>query len=204
MSEADGTRLQAVAAAPRSPLRVVVSSTNPVKVQSTACRTPPSLFLLTTSSRTQIEATRLAFSKTFPACDIIMISVSVPSGVPDQPMGDDQTRQGALNRACNARDMGEAADFFVGLEGGCVFGAPVELLSKEASSTQARPQELSCFAWGIVIKAKGSTVGAARTASFQLPESVANLVSQVSRPLLVCRTRIILFGREWSWALLMM
>jgi non-canonical (house-cleaning) NTP pyrophosphatase len=202
MSECEAPQLQAVAAAP-SLLRVVVSSTNPVKVQATACRSPPSSFLLTTSSRTQIEATRLAFSRTFPACDVVIISVSVPSGVPDQPMGDDQTRQGALNRACNARDMGQAADFFVGLEGGCVFEAPVVLPSKEASSSQARPQELSCFAWGVVIKAQGSTVGAARTASFQLPESVANLVSQVSRPLPLCSTRIILFGREWSSALRM-
>ena len=148
-----------------------------------------------------------------------MIAVAVPSGVPDQPMGDEETKLGALNRACNARDCvcgrGEAADFFVGLEGGCAFEAPVELpLSSAPSaapaaahtvappaaahtvappepstrpSAQARPQELSCFAWGIVIKAESSVVGAARTASFQLPNSVANLVSQVALFVPACR-----------------
>ncbi len=129
----------------------------------------------------QIEATRRAFSRTFPSCDVVIISVSVPSGVPDQPMGDDETRQGALNRACNARshlcDQGESADFFVGLEGGCVFEARVELPSTRGA--QGGTQQLSCFAWGIVIKTDSSVVGAARTASFQLPAAVADLVSQV-------------------------
>ncbi len=125
-------------------------------------------------------------------------------------MGDDETKLGALNRACNARDCvcgrGEAADFFVGLEGGCVFEAPVELPMSSAPSAapaaahtvtspetcthraaQARPQQLSCFAWGIVIKAESSVVGAARTASFQLPNSVANLVSQVALCFPACK-----------------
>ena len=128
-------------------------------------------------------------------------------------MGDEETKLGALNRACNARDCvcgrGEAADFFVGLEGGCAFEAPVELpLSSAPSaapavahtvappepstrpSAQARPQQLSCFAWGIVIKAESSVVGAARTASFQLPNSVANLVSQVTLFFPACRERL--------------
>jgi inosine/xanthosine triphosphatase len=109
---------------------------------------------------------------------VVVTSVSVPSGVPDQPMGDEQTRQGALNRACNASNLqGHAADFFVGLEGGCVFEAPVELPSSQSSP--ARPQQLSCFAWGIVVKRGSSVVGAARTASFQLPDCVAQLVAQV-------------------------
>jgi len=119
---------------------------------------------------------------------VSVTSVSVPSGVPDQPMGDEQTRQGALNRACNASNLpsgpGQAADFFVGLEGGCVFEAPVEIPSSQ--SAPARPQQLSCFAWGIVVKRGSSVVGAARTASFQLPDCVAQLVAQVrsSLPLL--------------------
>jgi non-canonical (house-cleaning) NTP pyrophosphatase len=96
-------------------------------------------------------------------------------------MGDGQTRQGALNRACNARDLvlsrGQSADYYVGLEGGCSFEEPVTLPSSHRAQ-----QELTCFAWGIVVKAGSSVVGAARTASFQLPDSVARLVAQV-RPL---------------------
>ena len=139
-----------------------------------------------------------------------MISVSVPSGVPDQPMGDAQTRQGALNRACNARDSvadgGDAVDFFVGLEGGCVFEAPVELPSLP-SSAQAAPhapaQELSCFAWGVVIKPGSSKVGVARTASFQLPDSVAQLVSQVPPCIDGLMPRLMLRFREWNLELRM-
>jgi inosine/xanthosine triphosphatase len=45
--------------------------------------------------------------------------VTVPSGVPDQPWGDEQTRLGAFNRAGNA--LAETgADLGVGLEGGVV------------------------------------------------------------------------------------
>jgi non-canonical (house-cleaning) NTP pyrophosphatase len=100
-------------------------------------------------------------------------------------MGDDETRRGAINRASNARDeslaRGEAADFFVGLEGGCVFEAPVEIPSSRLKQAESctRPQELSCFAWAVVIKHGSSTVGAARTASFQLPDAVSQLVAQV-------------------------
>jgi inosine/xanthosine triphosphatase len=47
------------------------------------------------------------------------VTIEVPSGVPEQPWGDEQTRQGALNRASQAlRESG--ADYGVGLEGGLV------------------------------------------------------------------------------------
>jgi non-canonical (house-cleaning) NTP pyrophosphatase len=124
-------------------------------------------------------------------------------------MGDDQTRQGALNRACNARDRvaerGETADFFVGLEGGCAFEAPVQLPSSDSalSASFARPQELSCFAWGVVIKTGNSVVGAARTASFQLPDAVAQLVSQVIPTELSFVPRDNFAHREWNSALRM-
>ena len=199
------------ASATPSVIRVVVSSTNPVKVpEHLALRslqlTPPR----PPSPRCQVESTRRAFCRTFPASDIHMISLSVPSGVPDQPMGDAQTRQGALNRACNARDSaaarGDAVDFCVGLEGGCVFEAPVELPSPSSAheAPHAAAQELSCFAWGVVIKPGSSKVGLARTASFQLPDAVAQLVSQVALPSQPsCVSRLMLLLREWSLELRM-
>lgn len=45
--------------------------------------------------------------------------VQVPSGVPDQPVGDDETQRGAVARARAAREALDA-DIGVGLEGGIV------------------------------------------------------------------------------------
>lgn len=57
----------------------------------------------------------------------IFSAVTVLSGVPDQPWGDDQTRQGAFNRAKNAL-LHTAAELGVGLEGGVV-ETPVGLMT---------------------------------------------------------------------------
>lgn len=40
------------------------------------------------------------------------------SGVPDQPIGHEQTAQGAINRARSLHASGVVADFYVGIEGG--------------------------------------------------------------------------------------
>ncbi|MCC6931599.1 MAG: inosine/xanthosine triphosphatase [Gemmatimonadaceae bacterium] len=50
-------------------------------------------------------------------------AIAVPSGVPDQPLGDDETRRGALARARAAREATDA-DIGVGLEGGVVDDEP--------------------------------------------------------------------------------
>lgn len=49
----------------------------------------------------------------------IVEGVQVPSGVPDQPVGDDETQRGAATRARAAREALDA-DIGVGLEGGVV------------------------------------------------------------------------------------
>jgi inosine/xanthosine triphosphatase len=74
---------------------IAIGSTNPVK----------------------IAAARSILGQAFPEADFN--AVTVPSGVPDQPWGDDQTRQGALNRARNALEK-IGADLGLGLEGGVV------------------------------------------------------------------------------------
>lgn len=48
-----------------------------------------------------------------------VVAVTVDSGVPDQPFGDEQTRAGAVNRARKALAKTDA-DLGVGLEGGLV------------------------------------------------------------------------------------
>ena len=116
--------------------QVIVASTNPVKIQ----------------------AALAGFQRLFPEQSWEARGLSVPSGVGHQPMTDAETRQGALNRARAAQAAVPAADFWVGIEGGCE-----ELHGR-----------LACFAWAIIL-GRGQA-GESRTGMFFLPEAVAALV----------------------------
>ena len=78
-----------------SPLVVAVGSTNPVKV----------------------AAVRAVILRVAPLAQVTGVAVS--SGVPDQPMGDDETQRGARTRAQAALAASEAM-LALGLEGGVV------------------------------------------------------------------------------------
>lgn len=78
--------------------RVAVGSANPVKV----------------------GAARSVMARL--AAGIEVTGLSVPSGVPDQPWGDEETIRGALARARAARASLDA-DLGIGIEGGVVDGA---------------------------------------------------------------------------------
>ena len=117
---------------------IVVASTNPVKIQ----------------------AALAGFRRMFPAEPFEAVGVAAPSGVSDQPMTDAETLRGATQRVEGARRLHPAADYWVGIEGGCdeLGGA------------------LHAFAWVVVVA--GGRVGRSRTATFALPEEVAALVRQ--------------------------
>ena len=87
-----------------------------------------------------------------------MKGVSVESGVSDQPMSDQETFRGAVNRVKNAKVQFPGYDFYIGVEGG---------VENSASGLMA-------FAW-IVINSD-EKYGQARTAGFFLPPKVAELV----------------------------
>lgn len=79
------------------PLRsVIVGSTNPVK----------------------IAAVRAVIERIRP--DALVRGVAVPSGVPDQPWGDEETQRGAETRARTALAGAPEASLAIGLEGGVV------------------------------------------------------------------------------------
>lgn len=118
--------------------KVIVGSKNPVK----------------------IRCTQIAFDKVFPNDQVIVEGVSVPSGVSDQPMSDNETHQGALNRTQRAMKDYPDADYWVGIEGG--------ITDSETC--------MEAFAWVTVLSKKQS--GQARTATFQLPPKVRELVRQ--------------------------
>ncbi|AMM51833.1 inositol monophosphatase [Rufibacter sp. DG15C] len=119
-------------------LKVVVASGNPVKV----------------------SAALGGLQQMLPHATIETVSVTVPSGVADQPMTDAETLTGALNRVQNAKEAHPEADAWVGIEGG------VDYLQGE----------LATFAW-VVIQTE-DLVGKARSGTFFLPKAVQELVEQ--------------------------
>lgn len=133
----------------------------------------------------------------FPGRSVVVHGYAVPSGVSDQPIGHEETLQGAVNRAQAAAQAhtGQATvEFSVGLEGGVVASGGLQLPAKqspvaatdgEASSDSplgpcmsplASPA-LSCFAYMAVLHCSSGTWGHAATGSFPLPPPVVALVA---------------------------
>lgn len=147
---------------PKAKLTVAVGSQNPVKVNSV----------------------KDAFVKNFPeAAEVEVYGYNVASGVPDQPWGEQETRQGALNRAENCLGAhclahgGSMPDFAVGLEGGVMD----ESLAQQHSGTPGLPTTCTtCFAFMAIMSSPTSPGGVhwgiARTGSFALPPRMAALV----------------------------
>ena len=118
--------------------RIVVASKNPVK----------------------LEAVRSGFQSVFPNEAFQVEPISVRSEVPNQPRTDDVTREGARQRARNARSVTPDADLWIGIEGG-------------VTEIEGR---MAALAW--IVALSDSRSGAARTGTFFLPEAVADLVRQ--------------------------
>jgi inosine/xanthosine triphosphatase len=74
------------------------------------------LIVVGSNSPVKIEATRQAFSEYYG--EIVVESVSIPSGVNPFPWSDDEMLRGATNRVNGASEAVPDADFYVGLEGG--------------------------------------------------------------------------------------
>ena len=117
---------------------IVVSSKNPVK----------------------IRATLNGFRRMFPDETFTAETVTVPSGVSDQPMSDEEALRGAMNRADAARQVAPETDYWVGIEGGA----------------EEMAGEIVAFAWVVVMD--GELLGKSRTAAFFLPNEIAELMRQ--------------------------
>jgi inosine/xanthosine triphosphatase len=115
--------------------RVVVGSTNPVK----------------------IGAAHAVLQRLAPGVQVI--GRAVPSGVRDQPWGDDETIRGALARARGACALDDA-ELGVGIEGGVV---------------QLDDGSMRTCAWAAVVTRDGRE-GVGGSLAMQLPAGVAELV----------------------------
>ncbi len=98
----------------------------------------------------KINAVKSAFEAAFPQQEFDFKGVSVASGVADQPMSNQETYQGAINRVHNAVQAIPNSDFYVGLEAGI--------------------EDNVTFAW-MVIESNGQR-GESRSASLMLPPQV--------------------------------
>lgn len=98
----------------------------------------------------KINAVKSAFEQLFPNHRLQLQGVTVDSGVAAQPMSDDETKQGALNRVHHAEQAHPGADFYVGLEAGIEHGMT--------------------FAWMMVKSAE--QYGESRSASLMLPPAI--------------------------------
>ena len=88
--------------------------------------------------------------------------VSVPSGVSDQPFGDDETIRGARARAMAALAATPEAQLAIGLEGGCV---------------EMPDGGLRTCAWAVAVDTMGRE-GIGGSLAMPLPPGVARLVRQ--------------------------
>ncbi|MFA5551897.1 MAG: inosine/xanthosine triphosphatase [Trueperaceae bacterium] len=89
--------------------------------------------------------------------ELSLEGVNAASGVADQPWGEADTRQGALNRAEAALAAGPTAQLALGIEAGVV---------------EEPGWPLWTFAW-VVILGRDGVRGAARSATFAVPEQLA-------------------------------
>ena len=105
----------------------------------------------------KLAAARAVVTRLVPS--VTVEAVEAPSGVPDQPFGDDETIRGALARARAAREKLDA-DLGVGLEGGVV---------EMADGT------MRTCAWAAVVSRSGRH-GVGGSLAMPLPEAVAEMI----------------------------
>ena len=115
---------------------VVVASKNPVKV----------------------GAARDAFHAMFPNEEFDIRGRSIDSDVSDQPMSDDETYQGAVERVERAKEQHPEADFWIGMESGIT----------EVNGG------MEVFGWTVVRTT--DQAGQSRTVSLTIPPRMAELI----------------------------
>jgi inosine/xanthosine triphosphatase len=119
----------------------------------------PLLFAVASSNPVKLAAVRIGAEQVFDAVQVIPAQGG--SHVADQPVGDEETRRGALNRALGALTDQPEADYGVGIEGGVVEDL----------------DGLYTIAWCAVVN-RADERGFASAGNFLLPPAVAALVRQ--------------------------
>ena len=116
---------------------------------------------------TKIEATKIGFEKMFPDSQFEIKGISVKSGVRNQPTSSAETRNGARDRARNARETSPHADYWVGLEGGVE--ADDQMFSQDH-------HHLRSVVWCAILKSGENVFGEGQPGSYALPGAVCKLI----------------------------
>lgn len=117
--------------------------------------------IVASKNPTKVNAALAGFQAMFPEQSFTVESYPTPSGVSDQPMGDEETYLGAYNRVVAAKEARADAHFWVGIEGGNI---------------KHENGEMEVMAW-IIVQSK-DRIGKARTAGFFLPPRIVALVEE--------------------------
>ncbi|WP_284192008.1 inosine/xanthosine triphosphatase [Vibrio zhanjiangensis] len=114
--------------------------------------------VITSLNPAKKKAVESAFKAVFGSQHFEFLTIHVPSGVADQPMSNEETRIGALNRVKAAKEQQPQADYYVGLEAGI--------------------EENTTFAWMVIESA--TQRGESRSASLMLPPLVLEKLTQAN------------------------
>ncbi len=127
-----------------SKIKIIVASTNPIK----------------------IEAAKIGFETMFPKSHFETECISVESGVRNQPMTGAETRNGARNRATNAKNASPNANYWVGLEGGV----------EEDDQMFNQKHHLRSVVWCAILKSGENVFGEGQPGSYALPEAICKMI----------------------------
>jgi inosine/xanthosine triphosphatase len=111
------------------------------------------------TNRVKVEAVRAVLARA--GVDAVVEGIEVPSDVPDQPRGDEETIRGARTRAERARES-SGADLGVGIEGGVV---------------ELHDGSLRTCAWAVVV-GRDARTGTGGSLAMPLPAAVAAMLAE--------------------------
>lgn len=121
------------------------------------------LIVVGSENPVKLEAVSTAFAAIFPDASFEVQPAAADSGVSAQPLSDAETLRGAQNRAKAARALQPEADFWLGIEGGL-------------QAIDSEPGTFLSYCWVVVLGRERS--GRARSASYELPKRVGELIGQ--------------------------
>lgn len=108
----------------------------------------------------KVSAVKSAFKEVFPKTKFKFKSVAVNSGVSRQPLTEEETMQGAMNRVEGCEQMFPESDYWVGLESG----------------VEPENRDYLLVEWVFVLNKKGE-LGKGRALSFLLPTKMSKDIS---------------------------
>jgi inosine/xanthosine triphosphatase len=120
--------------------------------------------LIASLNHVKINAAELAFTAMFPDTAFTFAGCDAPSGVPEQPMGSDQTKRGALNRLTAIRTAVPNADYWIAFEGGV-----------EETGTADAPCMTSVI-WVATTDLETGYISTSRCVTFEIPPPIAALI----------------------------